>query len=116
MTRPSFGQSSNTPLGSSSNSDPDPIQKHQELSQAHEQLREKRRKWEYDLIQAREEEARCLQEAQAFGVNTPEELEKLLNEQREADQNAQLKFEEDLQKEAELQNKIDQDLASIDQR
>lgn len=116
MTRPSFGQLSNPTAGSGSTSDSDPIQKHHELTQTHEQLREKRRKWEYDLIQAREEESRCLQEAQAFGVNTPEELEQLLNEQRQADQNAQLKFEQDLEKEAELQNKIEQDLASIEQR
>lgn len=120
MNRPSFGfgqsavtASDSTPTNTQGS---DAIQKHKELSEIHEQLKEKRRKWEYDLTQAQKEEALCLQEAQAFGVSSPEELEKLLNEQRQADQAAQVKFEADLQSEIELQKKIEQDLASLDQR
>lgn len=94
----------------------DPVAKHAELTRRYESLKENRMRRSVQLQQAQEEDARCRQEAAAFGAQTPEELEAILERKRQETLEALATFEKQLDEEASLQARIEQDLAAIESR
>lgn len=90
--------------------------RHKRLREQHAQLNENRVRRSTLLQQATEEDERCRQAAAAFGANTPEELERVLEDRRRQAQEEMDAFEKALQEEAALQERIEQDLQAAENR
>lgn len=121
MERPNFFAKPASP-GASTPSSPtqavegDLGQRYKKLRQEHDRLNENRMRRTLMLQQATEEDERCRQEAQAFGANTPEELEEILEGRRQEAAKRLAEFERALEEEAALQQQVEQDLAAMENR
>lgn len=119
MERPNFSTKASTPAppaAPTSAPSGDLAQRYKQLRQEHDRLNENRMRRTLMLQQATDEDERCRQEAQAFGANTPEELEKILEDRRLEAVERLAEFERALAEEAALQQQVEQDLAAAENR
>lgn len=119
MERPVFGKSptasTDTPSAEKATLGAlDPVERHKQLSQEYNRLKENRVRRMLLLQQAAEEDERCRQEAAAYGATTPEELAAYLLARRERETQELNELEAKLNEEARRQQEVEENLAAID--
>lgn len=103
------GETAGTPIhaGQASGS----TAEYQALIKRLDELRDRRRRHEYELDRSEREVAECKAQAEALGVHSLEELEALVERQEAEDREAIAKFQAALDAEEALLNEVDERLA-----
>lgn len=119
MERPVFGKTPTTLTDTTAAQSvqpehQDPVERHRQLTQEYNRLKENRVRRMLLLQQATEEDERCRQEAAAYGASTPEELEAYLLARRERETQELNELESKLREEARRQQEVEENLAAID--